>query len=57
MNTFVYDKKGRMGAQSGAFDDQVMSYLIAQEMRARMPRTIKKEYIPSEPNNNHWMAR
>jgi hypothetical protein len=57
LNIFVYDKKGRMGAQSGGFDDQVMSYLIAQEMRARMPkrRVIDDSNAPFNPN--HWMAR
>lgn len=57
LNIFVYDKKGRMGAQAGGFDDQVMSYLIAQEMRARMPkrRIIDDSIAPHNPN--HWMAR
>lgn len=57
LNIFVYDKKGRMGAQSGGYDDQVMSYLIAQEMRARMPkrRVIDDSIAPHNPN--HWMAR
>lgn len=55
--TFVYDKKGRMGAQPGGFDDQAMSYMIAQEMRVRMPKRIKKDDTPAAPNNNHWMAR
>ncbi|HIF9180403.1 TPA: hypothetical protein ACX6QL_001446 [Photobacterium damselae] len=31
MNTFVYDRKGRMSAQVSCYDDQVMSYAIAQE--------------------------
>ncbi|MCL1123400.1 terminase [Shewanella surugensis] len=57
LNIFVYDKKGRMGAQTGGFDDQAMSYMIAQEMRARMPkrRIIDDKNAPQ--NNNHWMAR
>lgn len=57
LNIFVYDKKGRMGAQAGGFDDQVMSYLIAQEMRVRMPnrRIIDDSIAPHNPN--HWMAR
>lgn len=57
LNIFVFDKKGRMGAQSGGFDDQVMSYMIAQEMRARMPkrRVIDDSNAPHNPN--HWMAR
>ena len=38
-NTYVYDSKGSMNAQTGCFDDQVMSYMIAQEMRIRMPST------------------
>lgn len=57
LNTFVYDKKGRMGAQSGGFDDQVMSYAIAQEMRVRMPKRLIKDDTPAPHNPNHWMAR
>jgi hypothetical protein len=56
-NIFVYDKKGRMGAQSGGFDDQVMSYLIAQEMRVRMPKRHIVDDSNAEHNPNHWMAR
>lgn len=57
LNIFVYDKKGRMGAQSGGYDDQVMSYLIAQEMRARMPKRRVIDDSISPHNPNHWMAR
>ncbi|MGB1978895.1 MAG: hypothetical protein ACPHNW_14920, partial [Pseudoalteromonas tetraodonis] len=57
LNTFVYDKKGRMGAQPGGFDDQVMSYAIAQEMRVRMPKRLIKDNTPAPHNTNHWMAR
>jgi hypothetical protein len=54
-NTYVYDPKGAMGAQSGCFDDQVMSYAIAQEMRARMPARPKVTPIDrSKPT--HWMS-
>ncbi|MDO2567807.1 hypothetical protein Q2U91_26980, partial [Escherichia coli] len=41
MNTYVYDAKGSMNAQEGCFDDQLMSYMIAQEMRARMPVRVE----------------
>lgn len=55
LNTYVYDKKGSMGAQTGCFDDQVMSYGIAQEMRARMPARPKSTPIDrSKPT--HWMS-
>lgn len=55
LNTYVYDKNGRMGAQTGCFDDQVMSYAIAQEMRARMPARSKVTPIDrSKPTN--WMS-
>lgn len=55
LNTYVYDARGRMNAQTGCFDDQVMSYAIAQEMRARMPARPKHEPIDrSKPK--HWMA-
>ena len=40
--TYVYDKSGSMNAQDGCYDDQLMSYMIAQEMRARMPARIVK---------------
>ncbi|EIP3425926.1 tyrosine-type recombinase/integrase [Salmonella enterica] len=43
MNTYVYNAKGSMNAQEGCFDDQVMSYCIAQEMRARMPVRVKPQ--------------
>lgn len=55
LNTYVYDARGRMNAQTGCFDDQVMSYAIAQEMRARMPARPKHTPIDrSKPK--HWMA-
>lgn len=55
MNTYVYDAKGRMNAQDKCFDDQVMSYAIAQEMRARMPARVKvKEIDRTKPK--HWMT-
>ena len=52
--TFVYDKRGRMNAQSGCFDDQLMSYMIAQEMRARMPARVVRDNTPRK--SKHWMA-
>lgn len=55
LNTYVYDARGRMNAKTGCFDDQVMSYAIAQEMRARMPARPKHTPIDrSKPK--HWMA-
>ncbi|EEC3336188.1 terminase, partial [Salmonella enterica] len=54
MNTYVYNAKGSMNAQEGCFDDQVMSYCIAQEMRARMPARIKPQ--PDERTKKHWMT-
>ncbi|WP_414478133.1 hypothetical protein [Photobacterium damselae] len=56
MNTYVYDAKGRMNAQTGCYDDQVMSYAIAQEMRTRMPATVKAEPLKRD-SNEHWMNR
>ncbi|MFL7024267.1 terminase [Enterovibrio norvegicus] len=56
-HTFVYDKKGSMGAQEGCFDDQVMSYMIAQEMRARMPARVVKDKKAQQTRVKHWMAR
>ena len=55
MTSYVYDPRGSMNAQEGCYDDQVMSYAIAQEMRARMPVTVKP--APRKPNNSHWMTR
>ncbi len=54
-HTFVYHNNGSMGAQEGSYDDQVMSYLLAQEMRARMPKRITKDNTPREPT--HWMTK
>ena len=44
-----------MNAQDGCYDDQLMSYMIAQEMWARMPAPIKKNPEPSKPRNKNWM--
>ncbi len=55
MNTYVYDAKGRMNAQDKCFDDQVMSYAIAQEMRARMPARVKPKEI-DRTKQKHWMT-
>lgn len=52
--TYVYDKRGSMNAQDGCYDDQLMSYMIAQEMRARMPARLRKP--PSTRKPQHWMA-
>lgn len=54
-HTFVYDKRGSMNAQEGCYDDQLMSYMIAQEMRVRMPKRVKKENTQRE--QRHWMTR
>ncbi|MEQ9721280.1 terminase [Yersinia alsatica] len=55
LNTYVYDARGRMSAQTDCFDDQVMSYAIAQEMRARMPgRSTHTPLDRSSPK--HWMT-
>lgn len=55
MSSYVYDKKGSMNAQEGCFDDQVMSYCIAQEMRARMPARPVTVYENTKPQ--HWMTQ
>ena len=52
--SYVYDAKGSMNAQEGCFDDQLMSYMIAQEMRARMPITNRTK--ESERKQSHWMT-
>jgi hypothetical protein len=52
--TYVYDKRGSMNAQTGCYDDQLVSYMIAQEMRARMPARIVKSGSTRKPK--HWMA-
>lgn len=54
VHTYVYDKNGSMNAQIGCFDDQLMSYMIAQEMRARMPKQVKKDNTPRKAK--HWMT-
>ncbi len=43
MNTYVYDAKGSMNAQEGCFDDQLMSYMIAEDTRARTLVREKKK--------------
>ena len=53
-NTYIYESNGSMNAQVGCFDDQIMSYMIAQEMRARMPITIKHDEPDRKPQ--HWMT-
>ncbi|HBZ9864080.1 TPA: terminase [Salmonella enterica subsp. houtenae] len=55
MNTYVYNAKGSMNAQEGCFDDQVMSYMIAQEMRARMPARVKPQPVDRSKRKN-WMT-
>lgn len=57
IHTYVYDKKGSMGAQDGCFDDQCMSLMIAQEMRARMPSRVVKDQGPQFKRTEHWQAR
>ncbi|EJG5923165.1 terminase [Salmonella enterica] len=55
MNTYVYNARGSMNAQEGCFDDQVMSYCIAQEMRARMPARVKPQPVERSKRKN-WMT-
>ncbi|EHD2267286.1 terminase [Vibrio cholerae] len=56
-HSYVYDKKGAMNAQEGCFDDQVMSHMLAQEARARMPKRVKSEDLKRDPSNNHWQTK
>nr|WP_321458702.1 terminase [uncultured Vibrio sp.] len=56
LNTYVYDAKGSMGAIDGAFDDQVMSYAIAQEMVVRMPRTTTNT-PPRVNRSSDWRTK
>ena len=53
MNTYVYDAKGSTNAMDGSFDDQVMSYALAREMVARMPRTPRKRHNPRPPADDY----
>ncbi|PSU19613.1 terminase [Photobacterium phosphoreum] len=55
LNAYVYDSKGAMNAQVGCYDDQLISYAIAQEMRARMPKRIKSDDNQSA-KDKHWMT-
>lgn len=52
--SFVYDKNGSMNAQTDCFDDQLMSYMIAQEMRVRMPARVVRDHSPRK--TKHWMT-
>ena len=54
LHTYVYDSKGSMNAQNKCYDDQLMSYMIAQEMRTRMPCSTKSEEIIRN-KKTHWM--
>lgn len=54
--TYVRDKRGRANAMKGAFDDQAMSYMIAQQMRAKAPKQIKRAASTTNKPTN-WMAR
>lgn len=54
--TYVRDERGRANAMQGAKDDQCMSYMIAQQMRSKAPRRVKRvEETATESKN--WMAR
>lgn len=55
-NSYVYDSKGSMNAQAGCFDDQLISYAIAQEMRARMPKRVKSKELQRSSADN-WMTK
>lgn len=54
--TYVRDERGRANAMQGAKDDQVMSYMIAQQMRSKAP-VRKKPVIEHETESKHWMGR
>lgn len=56
-HTFVYDKAGRAGAQPGGHDDQVMSYLIAQMMRAKAPTRIVRKDNANTNQSGDWRNR
>ncbi|WP_419207592.1 terminase [Photobacterium leiognathi subsp. mandapamensis] len=56
LNSYVYDSKGAMNAQAGCFDDQLISYAIAQEMRARMPKHVKSQDLQRSSADN-WMTK
>lgn len=57
--TYVYDAKGSMNAQVGCYDDQIMSYMIAQEMRVRAPERIKEKPLERKQSTNSqdWMTK
>lgn len=52
--SYVYGATGSMNAQEGCYDDQLMSYMIAQEICARMPATSKVTELNRK--NSHWMT-
>lgn len=53
LESYIYHPSGSMGAQAGCHDDQAMSYMLAQEGRARMPQRIK--HPPQPYKARHWM--
>lgn len=55
--TYVYDAKGSMNAQEKCFDDQLMSYMITQEMAARAPVQSKAKPLERNPaSSQDWMT-
>ncbi|MBM7455180.1 hypothetical protein HNR62_001040 [Oceanisphaera litoralis] len=54
-HTYVHDAKGSANAQQGCFDDQLISYMIAQEMRARMPDLSRADDFTRD-KTSHWMT-
>lgn len=55
--TFVRDDKGRPNAMTGAYDDQCMSYMIAQMMRSKAPVRKKKERDHHNDAPTPWQGR
>lgn len=53
--TYVVDEKGRYGATPNCHDDRVMSYAIAHQMLALMPRKPKQDY-KVERTARDWRA-
>ena len=52
--SYVIHENGSYGAQTGGFDDRVMSYAIAQEMAKRMPKiTIPTQVIQDQVDHLH----
>ncbi|MGY8873088.1 MAG: hypothetical protein ACKVJE_21905, partial [Pseudomonadales bacterium] len=56
MFTYIVDQKGRYNATPNCHDDRVISYAIAHQMLAVMPRKPKQDYKVARGEPRDWRA-